>query len=139
MLINGSLTPGELTAFVLYLTFFFAPIQQMVQLYNGYQQGQASAKKLRELLENEPSVAEAPDAVDLPPIEGEITFDRVSFGYDDDTPVLHEVSLRLAPGESLAVVGAHRGGQIHGGQADHSVSTTPSRERCASTATTCER
>ncbi|WP_420640296.1 ABC transporter ATP-binding protein [Candidatus Poriferisocius sp.] len=105
MVINGSLTAGELTAFVLYLTFFFAPIQQMVQLYNGYQQGQASAKKLREVLSTEPSVSEAPDAVDLPPIEGEITLEGVSFGYDDDTPVLHDVSLRLAPGESLAVVG----------------------------------
>ncbi len=105
MVINGSLTPGELTAFVLYLTFFFAPIQQLVQLYNGYQQGQASAKKLREVLMNEPSVIEAPDAVDLPPIEGEITLEQVSFGYEDDTPVLHDVSLRLAPGESLAVVG----------------------------------
>ena len=105
MVINGSLTAGELIAFFLYLTFFFAPIQQLVQLYNGYQQGQASARKLREVLENEPSVPEAPSAVDLPPIEGEITLDRVSFGYDDDTTVLHDVSLRLAPGESLAVVG----------------------------------
>ena len=105
MVINGSLTAGELTAFVLYLTFFFAPIQQLVQLYNGYQQGQASAKKLREVLSNEPSVPEAADAADLPPIEGEITLEQVSFGYDDDTPVLHDVSLRLAPGESLAVVG----------------------------------
>lgn len=105
MVINGSLTAGELTAFVLYLTFFFAPIQQLVQLYNGYQQGQASAKKLREVLANEPSVPEAADAADLPPIEGEITLEQVSFGYDDDTPVLHDVSLRLAPGESLAVVG----------------------------------
>ncbi len=104
MMINGNLTAGELTAFVLYLTFFFAPIQQMVQLYNGYQQGQASARKLRELLINEPSVPEAPDAVDLPPIEGEITLNRVSFGYGD-APVLHDVDLRLAPGESLAVVG----------------------------------
>ena len=105
MVINGSLTAGELTAFVLYLTFFFAPIQQLVQLYNGYQQGQASAKKLREVLSNEPSVPEAADAADLPLIEGEITLEQVSFGYDDDTPVLHDVSLRLAPGESLAVVG----------------------------------
>ena len=105
MVINGSLTAGELTAFFLYLTFFFAPIQQLVQLYNGYQQGQASAKKLRGVLQNEPSVPEAPDAVPLPPIEGEITLENVSFGYDDDTPVLHDVSLRLAPGESLAVVG----------------------------------
>ena len=105
MVINGNLTVGELTAFVLYLTFFFAPIQQLVQLYNGYQQGQASARKLREVLTNEPSVPEAPDATDLPPINGEIVLDRVTFGYDDATPVLHDVSLRLAPGESLAVVG----------------------------------
>ncbi|MDE0215952.1 MAG: ABC transporter ATP-binding protein, partial [bacterium] len=73
--------------------------------FNGYQQGQASAKKLREVLGNEPSVPEADDAVDLAPIEGEITLEQVSFGYDGDTPVLHDVSLTLAPGESLAVVG----------------------------------
>ncbi|MCY4271033.1 MAG: ABC transporter ATP-binding protein [bacterium] len=105
MVVNGRLTAGELTAFVLYLTFFFAPIQQLVQLYNGYQQGQASAKKLREVLSNQPSVHEAADAEDLPPIDGEITFDGVTFGYEDDVPVLHDVSLHLAPGESLAVVG----------------------------------
>ncbi|MCY4194088.1 MAG: ABC transporter ATP-binding protein, partial [bacterium] len=81
MVVNGRLTAGELTAFVLYLTFFFAPIQQLVQLYNGYQQGQASAKKLREVLSNQPSVHEAADAEDLPPIDGEITFDGVTFGY----------------------------------------------------------
>jgi len=105
MVINERLTAGELTAFVLYLTFFFAPIQQLVQLFNGYQQGQASAKKLREVLSNQPSVHEAADAEDLPSIEGEITLDGVSFGYEDDVPVLHDVSLHLTPGESLAVVG----------------------------------
>jgi len=105
MVINERLTAGELTAFVLYLTFFFAPIQQLVQLFNGYQQGQASAKKLREVLINQPSVHEAADAEDLPSIEGEITLDGVSFGYEDDVPVLHDVSLHLTPGESLAVVG----------------------------------
>ena len=54
---------GELVAFLLYLTAFFAPIQQLVQLYNTYQQGQASVRKVRELLAEVPSVAERPDAV----------------------------------------------------------------------------
>jgi len=105
MVLRGSLSPGELVAFVLYLTAFFAPVQQLVQLYNAYQQGQASMRKLREVLENEPSVPEAPDAAELPPVRGEIALQQVSFGYEDGVPVLHDVSLRLAPGESLAVVG----------------------------------
>ena len=99
------LTVGELVAFVLYLNSFFAPIQQLVQLYNTYQQGQASVVKLRTLLGTEPSVLEAPDAVDLPPASGEIVFDDVTFGYDPQRPVLRGVQLRIAPGETVAFVG----------------------------------
>lgn len=105
MVLEGNLTVGELSAFVLYLTAFFAPIQALVQLYNTYQQGQAAITKLRDLLETSPSVDERPDAADLPPIEGEIEFDHVTFGYGDGPVVLHDLSLRIAPGESLAVVG----------------------------------
>ena len=68
--LDGRLTVGELTAFVLYVTAFFAPIQQLVQLYNTYQQGQAAVTKLRDLLDTEPSVPEAVDAVDLPELAG---------------------------------------------------------------------
>ena len=103
--INGDMEIGELTAFLLYLTAFFAPIQTLTQLYNGYQSGQAAVRKLRELLETEPSVPESVDAEPLPAIEGAIELREVTFGYDDETPVLHDVSLRLAAGESLAVVG----------------------------------
>lgn len=105
MVLTGSLTLGELTAFVLYLTAFFAPIQQLVQLYNTYQQGQAAATKLRDLLGTQPSVAESPDAIEMPAIEGEIELRGVSFGYRADQPVLENVDLRIAPGETFAFVG----------------------------------
>ncbi|MFN3216537.1 MAG: ABC transporter ATP-binding protein [Acidimicrobiales bacterium] len=105
MVIDGRLEIGELTAFLLYLAAFFAPIQTLTQLYNGYQQGQAAVTKLRELLATRPSVEEAADAVELPPVEGRIDLLGVTFGYDDGTPILHDVDLHLAAGESLAVVG----------------------------------
>jgi ATP-binding cassette subfamily B protein len=105
MVINGNLTIGELTAFVLYLSAFFAPIQQLVQLYNSYQQGQAAVGKLRVLLQTESSVPEMRDAEELPPIEGHIQLEGVSFSYTPGTEVLHDVDLEIQPGESLAVVG----------------------------------
>lgn len=105
MVIDGDLTVGELTAFSLYLVMFFAPIQSIVQLYNAYQQGQASIKKLRGFLETSPSVPEAEDAPDLATIKGSIALEDVSFGYSAAAPVLHDISLEIPPGESLAVVG----------------------------------
>ena len=105
MVVHHSLSPGALIAFFLYLNRFFAPIQLLVQQYNSFQQGQASVFKLRTLLSSEPTVSEAPDAVELPLIEGEIVFDNVSFGYDPDVPVLRDVDLRIAPGETVAFVG----------------------------------
>jgi ATP-binding cassette, subfamily B, bacterial len=105
MVINHTLTLGGLLAFFLYLNRFFQPIQLLVQQYNTYQQGQASVNKLRDLVDTEPEVREAPDAVDLPPIEGAIVFDHVSFGYDPDRLVIEDVDLRVAPGETVAFVG----------------------------------
>ncbi len=105
MVLHHTLTIGALVAFFLYLNRFFAPIQLLVQQYNSFQQGQASIVKLRTLLETEPSVLEAPDAAELPAIDGEIVFERLTFGYDPDTPVLVDVDLRIAPGETVAFVG----------------------------------
>jgi ATP-binding cassette subfamily B protein len=102
---------GQLTAFFLYVNRFFAPIQLLTQQYNTFQQGRSSIFKLRDLLTTEPSVAEAPDAVVLPAIRGEIRFDHVSFGYDPASPVLHDVDLTIAPGETVAFVGATGAGK----------------------------
>jgi ATP-binding cassette subfamily B protein len=111
MVVDGSLSIGELAAFVLYLTAFFAPIQSLVQLYATYQSGQAAVTKLRDLLATEPSVADAPGATVLGPIEGAITLDRVTFGYDPAVPVLRDVSLDIAPGETVAFVGTTGAGK----------------------------
>jgi len=105
MVLHHTLTIGDLVAFNLYLASFFGPIQQLVQLYNLYQQGQSSIIKLRTLLSTPPSVEEAPDAEELPPIDGEIVFDRVTFGYDPATPVLTDASLHIDAGETIAFVG----------------------------------
>ncbi len=105
MVVNHTLTLGALVAFFLYLNRFFQPIQLLVQQYNTYQQGQASVNKLRDLVDTEPEVREAPDAAQLPPIEGEIVFDHLSFGYTPDRLVIEDVDLRVAPGETVAFVG----------------------------------
>ena len=111
MVLRGDLSIGTLAAFVLYLTAFFAPIQQLVQLYSTYQSGQAAVGKLRELLATEPTVAERPDARDLPPIDGRVELRDVAFGYRADVPVLREVTLTIEPGETFALVGATGSGK----------------------------
>jgi ATP-binding cassette subfamily B protein len=105
MVINHTLSLGGLVAFFLYLNRFFQPIQLLVQQYNTYQQGQASVNKLRILVDTEPEVPEAPDAVELPPIDGRITFDHVSFGYNPERLVIEDVDLTVNPGETVAFVG----------------------------------
>jgi ATP-binding cassette subfamily B protein len=105
MVRDGTLSVGALAAFILYLNSFFGPIQSLVQQYNLYQQGQAAITKLDELLETHPTVEEAEDAVALPPIEGAVSLKHVSFAYDPAKPVLHEVDLEIAAGETISLVG----------------------------------
>ena len=105
MVVHHSLSLGALVAFFLYLNRFFAPIQLLVQQYNTFQQGQASITKLRTLFDTKPSVPEEPDAIELPPIQGEIVFDHVTFGYDPENPVIMDVNLKIAAGETVAFVG----------------------------------
>lgn len=100
-----ALSIGALAAFVLYVQQFFAPIQQLVSLYNTYQQGQAAVVKLREVFATEPSVAESPTAYDLPPVEGGITFDDVTFSYEPGRVVLADADLHIEAGETFAFVG----------------------------------
>jgi len=105
MVLRGTLSVGELTAFVLYINAFFAPVQQLVQLYTQYQQAKAAVRKIGGLLGTRPTVFESPAAVELPPVQGAIVFDDLTFGYLPDRPVLSHVDLRIAPGETVACVG----------------------------------
>jgi ATP-binding cassette subfamily B protein len=105
MVAEHELSIGALIAFFLYLNRFFAPIQLLVQQYNTFQQGQSSLVKLRGLFAVGPSTPEAADAVELPPIHGEIEFDHVTFGYDPAKPVIRDIDLRIRAGETVAFVG----------------------------------
>ena len=107
---DGQMSLGVLFSFLLFLNLLFAPVQQLVQLYTTYQQGQSSVSKLAELLDRRPSVLEAPDATDLPPIEGRIELHSVDFDYgegvgEQSTTVLEGLDLAVEAGETLVVVG----------------------------------
>ena len=105
MVRNGDLSIGALFGFVGYLNSFFQPITMLSQLYNQYQQGRAGIIKLQELFDIEPAVVEKPDAVDLPPLEGDIRVEHVTFGYLPDKPVLVDADLHFTAGETIAFVG----------------------------------
>ena len=105
MVIHHQLSIGALVSFFLYLNRFLSPIQLLVQQYNSFQQGQAAVLKLRGLFAIDPSTPEAPAAQELPPIDGEIVFDHVTFGYDPAKPVVRDIDLRIRAGETVAFVG----------------------------------
>jgi len=111
LVLDNKLELGELAAFVLYVTVFFAPIQQLVQLYNTYQQGTAALRKLANVIATEPAVTQKVDAVELPPIEGLIELQNVSFAYGDGPLILRNIDLRIEAGEVFALVGATGAGK----------------------------
>jgi ATP-binding cassette, subfamily B, multidrug efflux pump len=103
---QGQVTLGILVAFLAYVTRFFQPIQELSRLYTTMQSAMAGGEQVLRLLDTPSQVTDRPDAQEMPSIRGEITFDRVSFRYREDTPeVLHEVSMHLPAGQTLALVG----------------------------------
>lgn len=102
--IEGVVTIGTVTFFVLTLSNLFEPVQQLSQLFNTVQSAGAGIQKLYGLLDTEVDVDERPGAVDLPDA-GEVELDQVTFAYGRGAPVLHRVDLRIEPGERLALVG----------------------------------
>jgi ABC-type multidrug transport system fused ATPase/permease subunit len=115
--IDGAIQLGVIVAFVGYLNTFFEPIQQLSQLYTTYQQGMAALDKIFDLLETEPEMVDAPDAIDPGPLRGEIALEGVWFSYAEegesgvDTWALRDVDLHVPPGQTLALVGATGAGK----------------------------
>lgn len=103
--LNG-LTPGVLVAFVLYIQRFFEPIRDLSRRYDTFQSTMASGERILGLLDTPVEVADAPKAIAIPEIRGEVLFEDVDFHYSDDpTPVLEEINLHIRPGETVALVG----------------------------------
>jgi ATP-binding cassette subfamily B protein len=109
--ISGDVTIGVLVAFIAALNNFFDPIQSLSQLYTTYQAGMAALDKIFELLDEEPDLVDAPDAVELERIRGEIDFQDVTFAYGEAAPALADVDLHVPPGQTVALVGATGAGK----------------------------
>ncbi len=106
--INGHTSTGVVFGFIAALNNFFDPIQQLSQLYTTYQSGMAALDKIFELMDEQPELIDAPDAVPLERIRGEVRFDQVSFRYgsdDDGAWALRDIDIEIPAGQTVALVG----------------------------------
>ncbi|WP_328538663.1 ABC transporter ATP-binding protein [Streptomyces sp. NBC_00344] len=110
----GTLTTGALVAYLLYIDLFFAPVQQLSQVFDGYQQASVSLRRIQELLREPTSTVAAADPLDVTSLRGDIAFEHVSFSYrSDDVPegtaapeaALSGIDLRIPAGQTVAFVG----------------------------------
>ena len=102
---SSKLTVGTLVAFTSYINALWGPISTFTNVYLVLQATLASAEKVFDLLDAQPSVMDRPGARELPRVNGELTLDHVHFSYDGSRQVLHDVNLHIAPGQLIALVG----------------------------------
>jgi ATP-binding cassette subfamily B protein len=110
LVLDDDLTIGVMVAFLGYLSSFFDPMQQLSQLYGTFQSAMAALEKILGVLETGPQLHDARGARDLPPIVGAVELRHVTFGYGAG-PVIRDMSLAFAPGETVALVGATGAGK----------------------------
>ncbi|MEV3971167.1 ABC transporter ATP-binding protein [Streptomyces sp. NPDC050698] len=102
---DGTLAIGSLVAYLLYIDLFFAPVQQLSQVFDGYQQATVSLGRIQELLREPTSTKSAAEPVEVTSLRGEIAFEDVHFAYGDDEEALGGVDLRIPAGQTVAFVG----------------------------------
>ena len=107
----GLMTIGGIQAFVSYLTFMMWPVQDLARVYAEMQHSIASAERIFKLADTPPEVHDKTDAIEAETLMGEIEFDHVDFYYEDRKPVLTDFSLKVKPGEMIALVGPTGGGK----------------------------
>lgn len=103
--LDGAMSAGFLLSFLLYVQRFFEPIMMLAMQYTLLQRAMASGARIFELLDVEPEIIDSPDAIELPPVKGEITYRNVNFGYEEGKDILHDINLTIRPGETVAIVG----------------------------------
>ncbi|MEK8206090.1 ABC transporter ATP-binding protein [Paenibacillus sp. FSL L8-0696] len=109
--INGELQIGEFVAFILLSNIFFRPIEKINAVIESYPKGIAGFRRYLEIIDTEPDISDKPDAVEINALRGDITFQDVSFGYEENRPVLQNISLNVKAGETIAFVGPSGAGK----------------------------
>jgi ATP-binding cassette subfamily B protein len=107
----GVMTIGGIQAFVSYLTFMMWPVQDLARVYSEMQHSIASAERIFKLIDTPPDVHDKSNAIEAKTLMGEIEFDHVDFFYEDRKPVLTDFTLKVRPGEMIALVGPTGGGK----------------------------
>ena len=108
---QGATTPGELAAFFLYALIIAGPIGTFVRLYTQVQEARGAIQRVYEILDTEPIIKNPDNPVPLGDISGGIEFENVSFGYQDTTQVIQDVSFKVLPGQTIALVGPSGAGK----------------------------
>lgn len=109
--ISGSLTSGALIAFLIYAVNISNPIKRLSRVYGNIQRALAAAQRVFEVLDTEPEIKDMPGAVELPSIDGRVTFENVSFSYKPGETALNNISLIAEPGQMIAIVGPSGAGK----------------------------
>ena len=108
---SGVLSYGELVAFILYINVLFKPIDKISALLELYPKGMAGFKRFTELMDMEPDIENRPHAIEVSTLRGDIAFDEVTFGYETDRPILHNLSFTIQSGQTIAFVGPSGAGK----------------------------
>lgn len=109
--IQGKLEMGEFMAFLLLSNIFFRPIEKINAVIESYPKGIAGFKRYLEIMETDPEIADAPDAVSLSSVRGDIRFEGVTFGYESSRTILNNIHLSIRAGETIAFVGPSGAGK----------------------------
>lgn len=111
LIVSSDISIGTLVAFSMYITMFWRPIMNISDFYNTLITNFAAAERIFEIMSVEPDIVSIDGAKEMPKIKGTVEFKDVSFAYDDDVKVLKNVSFKVNPGESIALVGATGAGK----------------------------
>jgi ABC-type multidrug transport system fused ATPase/permease subunit len=105
LVIDGDLSKGGFFAFNLYLAMLIAPLRMIGMWIGQYQRAIASGERIFQVLDEDSEITDPPDPLALPAGGGELRFEHITFGYEPDRPVLHDLDLTVAPGSTVAVIG----------------------------------
>ena len=111
-LMNGKITPGDFAAYLLYISTLIASIRRIIEFTEQFQRGMTGIERFAEIMDTPVTITDAPDAVELKDVKGEIKFEDVDFCYDDGNEnVLTKINININPGDNIAIVGSSGGGK----------------------------